>query len=148
MLTNSPHWLLCACGRSPGGARSVRGAPAAEGRGAARSRSRGPAEGPLKPMSTEAEPSSLIRSFLQNASSVGSVLLWRHDAQNAQNPNPASTKALQARVCYPFSILRIDKHRQPSPFYTFLGLVYDNLYGNTVLDVLMQNPKKRTVKMR
>ncbi len=43
-------------------------------------------------------------------------------------PNPASTKALQARVCYPFSILRIDKHRQPSPFYTFLGLVYDNYY--------------------
>ncbi len=46
-------------------------------------------------------------------------------------PNPASTKALQARVCYPsiaYSILRIDKHRQPSPFYTFLGLVYDNYY--------------------
>ncbi len=43
-------------------------------------------------------------------------------------PNPASTKALQARVCYPFSILRIDNQRQPSPFYTFLGLVYDNYY--------------------
>lgn len=137
---NSAHWLLCACGRSVwghGGPRSVRGAPAAEGHGAALRRSRGPAEGPLMPMSTEAdaEPTSLKRSnpFVSFRTRQVSDRFWYGviTLRMRKIPNPASTKALQARVCYPsiaFSILRIDNQRQPSPFYTFLVLVYANYY--------------------
>lgn len=91
-------------------------------------------------------PRVQIRSCSSERSSVQFSVMASLRAECAYSQSLRALKDIQARVI----ILRIDHQRQPSPFPTFLVIVYENNYME--IPYLMPNCKslfkKRTVKMR